>query len=351
MLAELEPTATELAVARRARRGPSLSDLRAAAPGVRALAADFDPLNDAARPALVRLADMSKTGRRAVRAATPIADLLQPVAAPPAGRRRPTATALVESLRDRGAVEGLQGYATTARWRQPASTATRTSCRRTRSALRATCRRREPAPGCDAHFAGSTANPGETNDRAEAPPAEAALRGCRTGFGLRERLPLQSRRPRAVLQGAAAPFRQGRSARLRHARSRPPGHRRRTATSAGWTSYSTSSSAHESNQDDRSSLVSSPILVGAVTVLVGGHRGVPVVQRELGAAVRPDLRGDRPGAGRGGARRGQRGADRRQARRRGQGDRRQAAARRAAGRRAVAQARPDRQADPRRHRR
>jgi ABC-type transporter Mla subunit MlaD len=108
MLAELEPTARSLeALAGQAR--PVLSDLRVATPGIRALASDLGPLNAAARPALVRLADMAVTGRRAVRAATPVAALLAPVA-----RRLPpvvaTTRALLDSMRSQGVVEGLQGF-------------------------------------------------------------------------------------------------------------------------------------------------------------------------------------------------------------------------------------------------
>ena len=163
MLAELEPTARDLeTLATQAR--PVLSDLRAAAPGLRALAADFGPLNDAARPALVKLADMSKTGRRAVRAATPVAELLRPVA-----RRLPPVTGhltlLLESLRDNGAIEGILGYA----YNGAISTARfdRYSHILPTYQIGVTCNApaERPAPGCDAHFAGSAENPGRTNDR------------------------------------------------------------------------------------------------------------------------------------------------------------------------------------------
>jgi ABC-type transporter Mla subunit MlaD len=109
LLAELEPAATSLrTLAAEAR--PVLADLRTAAPGIRALAADLGPLNDAARPALVRLADMSRTGRRAVRSATPVAELLSPVTRtlePVVAQTR----ALLESMRDQRAVEGLLAFA------------------------------------------------------------------------------------------------------------------------------------------------------------------------------------------------------------------------------------------------
>jgi virulence factor Mce-like protein len=108
LLDELEPTADRLA-ALASDATPTLHDLRRAEPGAEALLADFDPVADAARPALKRLAEMSEVGRRAVRAARPVADKLKPVAA----ILRPItelAADLNESLRDSGAVEGLQLY-------------------------------------------------------------------------------------------------------------------------------------------------------------------------------------------------------------------------------------------------
>jgi ABC-type transporter Mla subunit MlaD len=105
LLAELEPTADRLA-ALTADATPALHDLRAAAPGAKALLEDFDPVADAARPALVQLASASRVGRRAVKAARPVADRLQPVAAilPPIVR---LGADLNESLRDNGAIEHL----------------------------------------------------------------------------------------------------------------------------------------------------------------------------------------------------------------------------------------------------
>ena len=108
LLDELEPTADQLA-AFASDATPTLRDLRRAAPGAEALLADFDPVADAARPALKRLAETSEVGRRAVRAARPVADRLKPVAAilPPIVE---LAGDLNESLRDSGAVEGLLLY-------------------------------------------------------------------------------------------------------------------------------------------------------------------------------------------------------------------------------------------------
>jgi ABC-type transporter Mla subunit MlaD len=108
LLDELEPTADRLA-ALASDATPTLRDLRRAAPGAEALLADFDPVADAARPALKRLAETSEVGRRAVRAARPVAAKLKPVAA----ILRPItelAGDLNESLRDTGVVEGLQLY-------------------------------------------------------------------------------------------------------------------------------------------------------------------------------------------------------------------------------------------------
>ena len=108
MLAELEPAATDLAALATDAR-PVANDLRAAAAPAADLLGDFGPLSDAARPTLVAVRDLSRTGRRAVRSATPVADRLRPIAA-----RLPETLLLVrqltESLRDRGAVEGLLSF-------------------------------------------------------------------------------------------------------------------------------------------------------------------------------------------------------------------------------------------------
>ena len=163
MLDELQPTAASLASLSREAR-PVLGDLRAATPGIRALTADFGPLNDAARPALVRLADMSKTGRSAVRAATPVAELLQPVT-----QKLPPVVAdtaeLVESMRTNGVVEGLQGFVYFAAL--ATSRFDRYSHILPSYQVGGTCNQpaTKPVAGCDAHFAGSAENPGRTNDK------------------------------------------------------------------------------------------------------------------------------------------------------------------------------------------
>jgi phospholipid/cholesterol/gamma-HCH transport system substrate-binding protein len=108
LLDELEPASDRLArLATDA--APVVRDVRSAAPTIRSLFADFDPLADAARPALRKLSEMSVVGRRAVRASQPVARRLRGVTRrlPPIVR---TATELVESLRDTGTVEGLQGF-------------------------------------------------------------------------------------------------------------------------------------------------------------------------------------------------------------------------------------------------
>jgi ABC-type transporter Mla subunit MlaD len=109
LLDQLQPTADRLA-ALASDATPTLHDLRRAEPGAEALLADFDPVADAARPALKRLAETSEVGRRAVRAARPVAAKLKPVAS----ILRPIAELaadLQDSVRNSGAIEGLQLYA------------------------------------------------------------------------------------------------------------------------------------------------------------------------------------------------------------------------------------------------
>jgi ABC-type transporter Mla subunit MlaD len=108
MLEQLEPAATDLAALATDAR-PVANDLRDAAGPAADLLGDFEPLTEAARPTLVAVRELSRTGRKAVRSATPVADGLAPVA-----RRLPEtlllARQLTESLRDRGAVEGLLSF-------------------------------------------------------------------------------------------------------------------------------------------------------------------------------------------------------------------------------------------------
>jgi phospholipid/cholesterol/gamma-HCH transport system substrate-binding protein len=156
LLDELEPTADRLA-AFADDATPTLRDLRRAAPGAEALLEDFDPVADAARPALKRLAETSEVGRRAVRAARPVAAKLKPVAAilPPIAE---LAAKLQESVRDSGAIEGLQlyvFYGTGAQARFDQFSHILPSYQ-----LAGDCQRyaREPVPACDSHFQGSGAN-------------------------------------------------------------------------------------------------------------------------------------------------------------------------------------------------
>jgi phospholipid/cholesterol/gamma-HCH transport system substrate-binding protein len=108
LLAELEPSAQKLgSLARTAT--PATRTVRAATPAVRTLVSDLEPLNDAVRPALVKLAEMARTGRRTVRTTLPVArDLHAATELMP--RVVPVATEVVESLRDKGAVEGIQRF-------------------------------------------------------------------------------------------------------------------------------------------------------------------------------------------------------------------------------------------------
>jgi virulence factor Mce-like protein len=156
MLAQLQPTATDLtALVSEAR--PELADIRAATPAVRRLANDFGPLNNAARPALIQLADMSKTGRSAVHAATPVAALLKAVASklPPVTKN---VAALVESMRDKGVVEGLQTFIylatlSTSRFDQTSHILPSYQVASGQCGMYATT----PVAGCSAHFSASTA--------------------------------------------------------------------------------------------------------------------------------------------------------------------------------------------------
>jgi virulence factor Mce-like protein len=152
LLDEIEPSARRLAsFARQAT--PSVRQLRAAAPSLRQLLGDFDPLSDAAVPALERLARASRTGRRTVKVALPVARLLRR-----ASRELPspvaTATELVESLRDQGALEGTLRffyYGTAASARYDAISHMLPSFQ----VVSGTCGVyvETPTPGCSARFA------------------------------------------------------------------------------------------------------------------------------------------------------------------------------------------------------
>jgi hypothetical protein len=108
LLDQLEPSARELASLTDEAR-PVARDLRAAAGPLRLLLGDFGPLTEAARPTLMKLDELSVTGRRALQATDPVAKKLLPVAQrlPETARM---ARALNENLEARGAVEGLQRF-------------------------------------------------------------------------------------------------------------------------------------------------------------------------------------------------------------------------------------------------
>jgi ABC-type transporter Mla subunit MlaD len=150
LLDELEPTAHRLA-AFASDATPTLHDLRRAEPGAEALLADFGPVADAARPALKRLSETSKVGRRAVRATRPVAERLRPVAAilPPIAR---LATKLTESLKRNGALEHLQLYMFYGAGAQ--ARFDRFSHILPSYQIASDCQQyaREPLPQCDAHF-------------------------------------------------------------------------------------------------------------------------------------------------------------------------------------------------------
>ena len=108
MLAQLQPASAQLAgLATEAR--PVAAELHAAAPAVDNVLGDLPALDQAALPTLGKLDQLATTGRRAVRHAGPVARALLPVA-----KFLPEVALLArqlnESLKARGAVEGLLGF-------------------------------------------------------------------------------------------------------------------------------------------------------------------------------------------------------------------------------------------------
>ena len=91
------------------RSRPLLGDLRAATPSLTRLVGDIPPLAEAARPSLKRLGAMAKTGTSALGEGAPVVKDLRTFAslAVPTGR---LVAQLNESMRERGAVEGLQFF-------------------------------------------------------------------------------------------------------------------------------------------------------------------------------------------------------------------------------------------------
>src|SRR5690349_3971108 len=152
MLNRLEPAANDLAAFATDAR-PVARDLHAAARPLADLLGDFGPLNDAARPTLVKLDALARTGRQAVRAAKPVAAKLLPVA-----QRLPEIAQLAwdmnKSLKERGVPEGLlrflyYGTAAVARF-------DRFSHILPSYQIAGTCQQyaTQPVSGCDAHFGG-----------------------------------------------------------------------------------------------------------------------------------------------------------------------------------------------------
>jgi hypothetical protein len=126
-------------------------DLHTAARPLADLLGDFGPLSDAARPTLVKLGELSRTGRRAIRSTKPVAAKLLPVA-----RRVPEISRLARTLNDslkaRGVPEGLlsflyYGTAAVARF-------DRFSHILPSYQISGTCQQyaEQPTAGCDAHF-------------------------------------------------------------------------------------------------------------------------------------------------------------------------------------------------------
>jgi len=155
LLAEAQPALTNLRTL--AEQGtPILRDAWAAAPQLRRLAHYAGPLADAARPALTRLGRAAKAGAPALAAATPVVHQLRAFAraALPTGVR---VDDLVQSLRQRGVVEGLQTFTyfaalATSRFDKYSHTLPA-------HLIGSTCSQYATAtvPGCSANFAGGGA--------------------------------------------------------------------------------------------------------------------------------------------------------------------------------------------------
>jgi hypothetical protein len=188
LLDELEPSAVELAGLTREAR-PVAGDLRAAAGPARLLLSDLDPLTQAARPTLVALDSLSVTGRRALRATSPVARKLLPVA-----QRLPEVARLArllnESLRERGFVEGLQRfvyYAAAATSRFDRFSHILPSYQITGSCQQYAT---TPVEGCSARFTGSAAASKKQSKKA------------RTGKSRQRRRHSRSRRPFPSTRGS-----------------------------------------------------------------------------------------------------------------------------------------------------
>jgi ABC-type transporter Mla subunit MlaD len=207
MLDQLEPTATDLAALADDAQ-PVARDLRTAADPVRRLFGDLGPLTDAAGPTLKALNELSATGRHAIRSTTPVARMLLPIA-----RRLPEVSKLArllnESLRDRGAIEGLvqfvyYGSAATARFDV-------TSHILPSYQIAGTCQvyATTPAPGCSARYTGAAGSSKRTADRRPQTAGTAKGRkprkGRRTGRERPKHCPAVCGLPSAVPEAPAQP--------------------------------------------------------------------------------------------------------------------------------------------------
>ena len=177
LLDELEPSARELAGIAAEAREP-VRDLGAAAPAVRQLLSDFDPLAEATRPTLEQLSELSRTGRRAVRSAGPVADELRTVA-----DRLPAVVPLVRELGDSVAKQDVGELFGRYLYFSAASTARfdRFSHILPSYQLTGPCVvwAETPRRECDAHYEGYRGDRGEPTvpDQAGPPKARAKARG------------------------------------------------------------------------------------------------------------------------------------------------------------------------------
>jgi hypothetical protein len=195
MLDRLEPAANQLAAFTGEAR-PVARDLHAAARPLADLLGDFGPLNDAARPTLVKLDQLSRTGRTAVRATKPVAAKLLPIARqlPPLAQ---ITRDLNDSLKARGVPEGLlsflyYGTAAVARF-------DRFSHILPSYQIAGTCQQyaTTPVAGCDAHF-------GSEGGRQKAEGKKARRQVARRKHRVRRHAP-SSTPPSAPLPSASLP--------------------------------------------------------------------------------------------------------------------------------------------------
>jgi virulence factor Mce-like protein len=174
LLQQLQPAAVDLTgVAVDAR--PIVRALGDSAPNVTALLNDLKPVSDAVRPALVRLNALTPLARRAVRAAGPVARLLDPVTqrlVPIVGVAQP----LVDSLRDHHAIEAIGPYLFYSAI--AAARFDKVSHILPSYQIAGTCQQfaEQPVSGCNAHFAGM----GATRSAAAGQRAKSARAGARS---------------------------------------------------------------------------------------------------------------------------------------------------------------------------